>query len=458
MREPWRGPERGAYGRLARLAIVVLLLTLFPSAGISVPSSFTVGASGCDYATIQQASDDDSVPPGSTLSIVDPVHTEAGIVIAKDLAIEGLGAGISALQAHETRGEAPDRVMTVMYGAAVTLRDVTIRNGRASDDDLFRSGGGILNYGDLGLERCVVAGNEANNGGGILSHGGTLTVDATTIRDNLADRTAPPGYECGSGGGVKLEAGARLVMRDSAILSNRALGKGGGLYVACESEAELVNCTVGLNRASKFGGGLYSRNALVLAYCTVSANAVDSPRAGGGIYVRGTIRMSCSIVSRNGSGLDCVVGGPGDYRGRGAVLACDYCLIGDSSYPAALSRDPRLGELTDAPYSERSGPAGGARPSPPVMPLLRGSPAIDAIPADAVAVGADQRGAPRPAPVSEGEASGDIGAFELQPREAYDTATDGGGAAALIAWLAAAVALAASAYAVARIAKNRRGG
>jgi len=56
------------------------------------------------------------------------------------------------------------------------------------------------------------------------------------------------------------------------------------------------------------------------------------------------------------------------------------------------------------------------------MPLLRGSPAIDAIPADAVAVGADQRGAPRPAPVSEGEASGDIGAFELQPREAYDTA------------------------------------
>ena len=73
---------------------------------------------------------------------------------------------------------------------------------------------------------------------------------------------------------------------------------------------------------TKFGGGLYTRNALALAYCTVAANAVDSPRAGGGIYVRGTIRMSCSIVSGNGSGLDFVVGGPGDYRGRGAVLAC----------------------------------------------------------------------------------------------------------------------------------------
>ena len=73
-----------------------------------------------------------------------------------------------------------------MSGAAVTLRDVTIRNGRARDDDLFRSGGGILNYGDLRLERCVVAGNEANNGGGILSHGGTLDIQATTIRDNLA--------------------------------------------------------------------------------------------------------------------------------------------------------------------------------------------------------------------------------------------------------------------------------
>jgi len=456
VREPWRGPERGAYGRLARLSIVVLLLTLFPSAGISVPASFTVGVSGCDYATIQQASDDDSVPPGSTLSIVDPVHTEAGMILRKDLVVEGLGAELTTLQAHDSPGSSPDRVMTVMSGAAVTLRDVTIRNGRARDDDLFRSGGGILNYGDLRLERCVVAGNEANNGGGILSHGGTLDIQATTIRDNLADRTAPPGYECGSGGGVKLEAGARLVMRDSAIVSNRALGKGGGLYVACESEAELVNCTVGLNRASKFGGGLYTRNALALAYCTVAANAVDSPRAGGGIYVRGTIRMSCSIVSGNGSGLDFVVGGPGDYRGRGAVLACDYCLIGDSSYPAALSGDPRLGELTDAPYSGRSGPAGVARPSPPVMPLLPGSPAIDAIPPSAIAVGADQRGAPRPARVSEGEASGDIGAFELQPRETYDTAAADGGPAAVIAWLAAAVALAASAYAVVRFAKRRR--
>ena len=72
--------------------------------------------------------------------------------------------------------------------------------------------------------------------------------------------------------------------------------------------------------------------------------------------------------------------------------------FGNAGCPGA-NADPKLGTL-----GNHGGPT-------PTIPLLAGSPAIDAIPAgDPSCTGSDQRGMPRP-----GGSACDIGAFELSP-------------------------------------------
>lgn len=388
-----------------------------PAAGAD-PKTHTVGAAGCEYTTIQAAVDDDAVAPGDVLSIVDAVHTEGGIVVRKDVTIQGQGADRTVVQAHATAEEARQRVFFVEKGAVVVLRDLTIRHGNPVLDEYFRSGGGVLNRGTVTIENCVITHNTANNGGGLWNNRGTVTVVNSTISDNVADRVAPPGYECGSGGGIKLEGGGTLVLVDSTISHNQARGKGGGLFVACETTATLTNCTISGNQAVDYGGGLFTKNVLHLIHCTVVDNSVgaegssmvvDNPigaaGGGGGVYVRTTLHFTNTIIANNGKARDCVIGGPGDYRGKGQIGANVNNLIGDGSYPSAYTGDPLLGELAHN---------GGDTQTHALLP---GSQAVDAVPASDCVVAVDQRGVPRPVACTSSDTPGDIGAFELQPSE-----------------------------------------
>ena len=63
-----------------------------------------------------------------------------------------------------------------------------------------------MNYGTLTLKNCVVGSNTANDGAGIYNRG-ALTLVNSTVSNNTADGIAPPGYECGSGGGIKSSNG-----------------------------------------------------------------------------------------------------------------------------------------------------------------------------------------------------------------------------------------------------------
>ena len=52
----------------------------------------TVCATGCDFAAIQAAIDADATSAGDVIYVADSVHTEAGVIVSKDVTIRGQGA------------------------------------------------------------------------------------------------------------------------------------------------------------------------------------------------------------------------------------------------------------------------------------------------------------------------------------------------------------------------------
>lgn len=373
-----------------------------PPTDVPKPATITVCATGCDFITIQAAIDDVDTTDGATIEVTDAIHTEAGIVVNKDVTIWGLGAEGTIVQGHETPGKAPERVFLVEEGATVILKGLTIRHGKPSLQE--ECGGGIANKGTLTLENCVVSDNTANDGAGICNSG-ALTLINSTISNNTADGIGPPGYECGSGGGIKSERGT-LTLVNSTVSGNQARagkthsrGRGGGIHIGCSCTAVFTNSTISGNKAARDGGGVAIMGTLQLVNCTISGNR--AAREGGGVWVRGTLDYENTIIANNtGQGGNCVIGGPGDYRGKGTIGTNSNNLVGDDTCSPDYSGDPMLGPLAD-----NGGPV-------QTQALLPGSPAIDVIPVGECTVSTDQRGRSRPL-----GAACDIGAFELQTDE-----------------------------------------
>ncbi len=380
------------------------LAPILPTA-TPMPATDTVCASGCDFTTIQAAIDNAGTEDGAIIEITDPIHTEAGIIVNKNVTIRGLGADDTIVQAHETLEDSPERVFLVEEGTTVVLETVTIRHGRPSSQE--ECGGGIMNHGTLTLKKCVVRDNASNAGGGICSRG-ALTLINSTISDNTADGVGPVGYTCGSGGGIKCERGT-LTLINSTISSNKSedadpfrdVGYGGGVHVGCNCTAEFTNSTISGNRSAAIAGGIYVKGTVSLVNCTISDNRTSGE--GGGVYVRGHLDFVNTIIADNdGKGGSCVVGGPGGYRGEGSLGTNSHNLIEDGSCNADFSGDPKLRPLTD-----NGGPT-------LTHALLPGSLAMDAIPLVSCPLPTDQRGAFRPFVQISPDTPCDIGAFELQ--------------------------------------------
>src|SRR5262249_27832068 len=159
-------------------------------------------------------------------------------------------------------------------------------------------------------------------------------------------------------------------------------GSGGGLFNS--GSLAMTNCTVNGNSANPaivndgwsipgFGGGVANDGTATLTNCTISGN---NALEGGGVANSATAVLTNSIVAGNSGG---------DLQGS-IEAASTHNLIGG---------DPLLAPL---------GNYGGTGQT---MPLLPGSPAIDAGTGGAGIPAADQRGLSR-------VGATDIGAFESQ--------------------------------------------
>jgi len=369
----------------------------------------TVCVAGCDFTTVQAAID--QAQGEAIIELRDAVHTEAGIVVHRGVALRGLGAERTMIQGHEIREQAPDRVFLVESGVTAVFEELTIRHGKPADQD--ENGGGIRNFGTLTLVNCVVSDNRANGGGGI-SNSGDLTLFDSTVKDNLADGIAPMGLECGNGGGIQCGSGTLLLL-NSTLGGNQAgfkgRARGGGAHIGCGCTAVMINSTISNNEASResgreyahgfgHGGGVYVAGELQLINSTVSSNRASGE--GGGIFVGKRLDYANTIIADNaGEGADCAVIDPDAVAEL--IGANAYNWVEDGGCAAAYAGDPLLGPLAD----------NGGRTQ--THALLPGSPAIDAVPAEFCTLDFDQCGQPRPASASGATALYDVGAFEYQP-------------------------------------------
>ncbi|HOW65556.1 MAG TPA: choice-of-anchor Q domain-containing protein [Candidatus Paceibacterota bacterium] len=202
-------------------------------------------------------------------------------------------------------------------------------------------------------------------------------------------------------------------------------GKGGAVY--SENTLQIVNCTFALNAArggpgiepplngispggDAYGGAIYSAGLADIRFSTFDRNSAvggvggDSTNPSGGhrepdglpfgsaIYASQPTTLFASIFNQDNGSSNCV----------GLVIDQGYNLSSDSSLvlnhsSSRNNTDPRLGIWGDH----------GGRTF--TVPLLNGSPAIDAGPESDV-LSNDQRGVPRPFSRAH-----DIGAFEQAP-------------------------------------------
>ena len=313
--------------------------------------------------------------------------TSDELLINKSVTISGPGADVLAVN-----GNASYRVFHIAPNMIVTLSELTITNGNASNEPVpdgggiyndhatltlgnctitnntaSRDGGGVHNAGaaTLTLNDCIITGNVTGNDGGGICNNGTggaaiMGVNDCTINENSATH----------GGGVCNDGrmkGATLLQISNTTLSNNSAGDDAGaiLNVAdTKGTAILSNCTISGNSAQSFGGGINNVAGLTVSNTTFSGNSANF---GGSIAIGNPVTVSIGDTVLNSGKM-----GGNIYNDGGIVISRGYNLSSDDgggylNGPGdQLNIDPLLGPLQDN---------GG---STFTHALLPGSPAIDA--------------------------------------------------------------------------------
>jgi uncharacterized repeat protein (TIGR01451 family) len=281
---------------LLGLAVAVLGTQRVP---LAHAQTLTVCGTGCDYTKIQLAINDAS--NGDIISVVDAVHTEAGIVVRKNVTIQGQGPGNTIVQAQTLPDVANTRVFAINNAITTTIRDMTIRHGNVVAGPA--QGGGIYNNGALTVQRVTITGNRAVGsgndeegrayGGGIYNDG-TLILQQVAVIDNWVEGNGSDRGSHAQGGGIYNNG--TLTIQDSSISDNTAQG---GSAISDIGDA-----------GNAHGGGIYNNGTLTVQLATIIGNRLQGGYAGGqyggggstyggGIYNNGGLSVQDSAISSN---------------------------------------------------------------------------------------------------------------------------------------------------------------
>ncbi|MFG2982622.1 hypothetical protein ACGFYQ_15405 [Streptomyces sp. NPDC048258] len=253
----------------------------------------------------------DSAAPGDTLLVKGTCVGPFTFSVDNNLTVTG--------QKYSTlNGNRDGSTVTVAPGVRVRLSHLTIVNGTGTVTEPDAAipgpiGGGILNRGTLTLTESTVAGNQANNGGGILNEAGaTLNLIRSVVRHNTATD---------SGGGIRNQG--TLSLSESTLNDNSA-ANGGGL--ANFGSATLTRSKVRDNWADN-GAGIINANALTLNHTKVTRNTASEQ--GGGIRTDGgTVNLTDSEVRRNTANGG--IGSGGGIRNNDGTVTLDRTTVRDN--------------------------------------------------------------------------------------------------------------------------------
>ena len=388
---------------MRKILVALALGAALLEAPLATAATYTVCASGCDYASVQAAIT--AATAGDALTLSAETFTEAEIVVNKDLVIQGAGMTDTIVQASTSFNANQGRVFQIDPDVAVTIRDMTLRNGDPLYDSTSlysRCGGAVHNQGTILLERVRLADGQADYGGSAVYTTGDATLVDCWVNNNYYDsvlsvdasgsltllRTRVSGNMS-----TPISASGALALIDSSITGNRGTY---AVYVA--SELHATNTTISDNWLDV--AGVYASSGRVyLDQSTVAGNILEEDGAGIYEYNSGMAYIRNTIVADN-----LALGVPADCRGvlesfgYSIVESSNRCAVAINATGDLLGVDPRLQPLDFA-----GGPT-------PVRPLAPDSLAIDrgnCTDMSGAVVGADQRGVVRP----QG-ATCDIGAYE----------------------------------------------
>jgi fibronectin-binding autotransporter adhesin len=217
------------------------------------------------------------------------------------------------------------RENTASNGGGIYSRGLLSVSGSTISDNSAAQGGGILNWADatMTLRDSVVDGNRARLGGGILSRAGSaLSIIASSVNDNAATNTVPGVFSPSGGGILALESdlsisnsevrgntssgpaggtgifgttpSGKITISGTTIADNEAQGAGGGILVQSGSNVEIRESTVSGNTGRVNGGGILNYGATV--------TVVDS------LIEANTSLETPGIAGANGAGITVAIG------------------------------------------------------------------------------------------------------------------------------------------------------
>jgi hypothetical protein len=298
--------------------------------------------------------------------------SQAGDAAAR-ITITGLGANQTSIQ---PRPDGSFRVLITATNASLTLRNLTVRNGR----DVQNTGGNIaVNTNTiLTLDGVRVTGGTAVSGGGIS--GGTNST--LNIANSLIDNNSAP---TGNGGGIISNGTVNLT--DSTVAFNRARSVGGISMLNAGGAATLRGVTLAYNATTSgqppTAGGIQAAQAPVTLQGSLIAGNTSTQDTANGTVV---LPLSCGF---GGTVTD----------GGGNIEDADRCGLSSGT-----NADPQLATALETSFE------------PPVLPIAATSPAIDV--ADCGARTLDQRRLARPQGLRC-----DAGAFEVVAQQQPPTQT-----------------------------------
>ena len=257
------------------------------------------------------------------------------------LTIAGVGIGHTIVDA----GSLGDHIFHVVSGAALELRNLTVTGG---------DGGGVVNNGEATLTDIEVSGV---TGSGVFNAYGTLTLDSSTVWNNVS----------GSGAGVT-NFGGDLTIVNSWISDNTATGSfgGGGIQRLQGHTADSGTTTIiGSTIAENIGGGLHSSSghAWTITDTTIADNPIHGGISGSGSFsiTDGTFVIagaSLQVGGISGSGdwmiSNSVIDGNSNWGGAGSgggisangIMTISGSTISNNSSTASGGGIANYGDLT----------------------------------------------------------------------------------------------------------------
>lgn len=313
-----------------------------------------------------------------------------GLIINKNVTIVGPGSDNLTLDGNFDN---TFFMMEIPVAQTVSVSNLTISHAAAL---------AILNKGTLALENVIVSNNN-----GCLNNIGTLTVTDSVFSHNdgpnfggalvnhghaTVDRSNFVINAAGIGGAaVFTDTGATLEVNDSAFVSNTGgfdpnTGRGGAILNFGTTTVNNSSFSGNVAGSLGDGGAIENTGTLTVDSSTFSGNVAESASA---LNNLGTATVRRTIIVGNCEGT---VTSAGDN-----IASEDSCFADSVVLNDRRNLDPHVGVI---------GEYGGPTVS---IPLLQGSPAIDAVIVNAAGCsGTDQRGVGRPLGLRC-----DIGAFEL---------------------------------------------